>query len=319
MPRRSAEAQDDSALNQSGRDYSGQEAKKVMTVERLASVVRAGRYDTFFIGWTPDSKPTVTTDIKDLSSSARQVYELYRRGVAGYRIPSIKYNELLPAQFNFLNQLSDTPDEGEDIFSLSLTYPDGQHKDLKIGEQELLEALVAANNPLLDTSSGIASLNRQIATPESLYTLIVGGYDYSVSETTGYAILFKAVMEGVPQAATFRAFVEEVIGNLIVNDQQQEEPRGRKGYVKVASRYIAKKDGNKPPANPIAGFFFRTDKDAKEAEKAFKNWFFEPEKETEKKEIELDFNELQNLSTSQIFQFVAELQMAAKMYFKYRR
>lgn len=300
-----------------GNRLRGSERISQGNIDKLASVVHA-KYsrEIIFIGWDADDKPTVTNDLSCLSDEARNVYEVYRRKVSGYNIPTIPFSDLLPFKLNFLDSLVDAPPRREDIFSLSVTTPEGKQRNIKVGEQELLEAISAANNPFLDTSPEAIS-GKRVVKSESLYTLIIGGYNADIPDDTGVALLFRSV-EGNEQELSFRIFIEEVLGNLIANDLQQDSA-GRKGYAQAAMAYLSRDTNKELPNSPIARLFYKSRQDQEQAGQSLHKLFYGDTAKGPQLEINLDLDKLQSLEMSVLFKIIAEFSAVAKKYFGPRR
>lgn len=307
-------------------DRSGRTSKKErvakIQIDKLAAIVKAGKYrgQLIFIGWTPEDKPALSTDVSTLSEKAREAFEFYRKGAYGYQIPEIGYSYLIPAEFNLSGELLNSPNSREDFVTVTITDVDGAEKEIKVGELEILEAIVAANSPFVNPSRGIGNFTGRIISSENLYSLIIRGYDYRLPEDTAYAVLFKPPTEGIPQEATFRAFVVDTLQNLIVNDPLQGDGNQRGYYnaaLKLPKLVTAKKD-RLPQPGPIGRFLFSNEDSASKFEKKIRNFFFE-DKRAQNNEKTINLQALERSETKELFAIATTFRDIAKNYFRYHR
>ena len=211
-------------------------------IQTLSAVVHLGsRNDApFFLGWTEAGLPALTQDESQLSETARQSFNFYRRA----RLPlrRLPFTALAAVDFRVAEPPVDYRDssagKAEDILRYRVIDRTGEELVLSFGELDILEAICASTDPWQNLSEG--PIRDVAVATQPMYTTFAplsGG-----RSGRAIALLFKPALAGDSNEALFKAFVRRTLTNLLILDESQPS-RGQKGYIRAAAR-IAGKGGS---------------------------------------------------------------------------
>lgn len=204
-----------------------------IVVDKLTMIVRNKAGDPIFIGWSPDGNPAATRARRGLSDAAQDSLRVYERA-RNLLVPVVPFVDLQPVEYSYL-KLRDMAGNAEDHFLLSVRDSGGQAVQVRIGEVALLDSIVNARSAFQDTSASPA-LGKPIVPSEAIYAVIAPCFELD-EKRQGLAILFKPIMDGAPQEASFQPFVVAVLRTLWQNDKK-EPPENRRGYYEAALPHL---------------------------------------------------------------------------------
>lgn len=197
---------------------------------------RAKRGAMLFVGWTKDGRPSITRELNDLDENAKESLEAFK--MSGLPIRKISSTELIPVEYSFTGPAIDFKDKSdtkaEDLITFGVIDEEGETKRISIGERRILNAIVNSNSPWQNISS--TKLGDFAVEARSMYTLVIPSHE----DEDDLAILFNPTLEGESNEATFKSFIRQTIGRLLVLDESQK-PGERKGYLQAAAQFAGEK------------------------------------------------------------------------------
>jgi hypothetical protein len=207
----------------------------------LAKAKRSKGHESVMVGWTKDGRPSIVRSEDQLSDMAKESLDAYK--MSGLPIKEVASSNLIPLEYAFTGPAVDFKDKGdkkaEDLITFGVIDQNGETKKISIGERRILEAITNSNNPWQDIAS--TRLGEVSVEAKPMYTLFLPS-----QESEEYlVILFKPTISGESNEATFKSFIRQTIGRLLVLDESQE-PNKRKGYLKAAAALagVKSKSGN---------------------------------------------------------------------------
>lgn len=209
-------------------------------IKRLCSVVRRayGGRELLFIGWTKEGKPTVTDNEDHLADEVQESFSAFQTSGLGLR--EIKYSNLTTVEYAYTGRAIDFRDQdltkAEDLIIYGIKDQEGASKPISLSELTVLQSIVNAQTPWQDI--GPSKMGEIAVSAKPMYTLFVPTPE--MARGSALAILFKPTIEGESNEASFKSFIRQTIGRLLVLDESQE-PRNRKGYLKAAAKFAGKR------------------------------------------------------------------------------
>lgn len=214
------------------------EQEKIGQIDRLCGVFRItgsrryGSENLIFLGWTKNDLPIVVGSEDCLSREARVSFTNFQ--ISGLDIKEIPYQELTAIEYvgtGSAVDFQDTHDQkAEDLVTYFVKTADGD-KSLAIPELTLLQAIIEASlNPWQDI--GHSKIGDLTVTAKPMFTLFLPSPN--LGRKTASAVLFKPVIEDESNESTFKSFVRQSLGRLLILDESQS-PETQKGYVKAAA------------------------------------------------------------------------------------
>lgn len=300
--RRKTNASDPAAPNK----RNPEPAPAQVVVEKLTTITlnRAGQ--ALYLGWGPDGNAAITTSRQELSQAGQDIVRVYERA-RNLKVPVVPFLELVPVQYSYL-KLKDLASPAEDYFLVNVLDSKGQGQQYSIGELELLEGIVNAQNFFQDTSQSSAMGQRIIPT-EALYAIIAPCFQLD-EKRTALAVLFKPAVEGSPQEITFQAFVISVLRFLWQNDKKDISDQ-RKGYYDAVQNNLATPTSQVPI---LLKMMFTSEDTAREKWESLKHWLYkQPETPTGG-----EADNLSQLDMPQLFALATMMRDAARAYFEGR-
>jgi hypothetical protein len=197
------------------------------------------RGELVFIGWTKSGKPLVSEEMSDLDKNAMESLEAFE--MSGLPTRKIYSPKVTPLEYSFTGPAVDFKDKGnkkaEDLITYGVVNENGENKKISLGERAVLSAIAASNNPWQNISS--TKMGDVAIEASPMYTLIISSKDKK-REKDDVAILFKPTLAGESNEATFKAFIRNTIGRLLVLDESQSSG-SRKGYLRAAAQFAGEK------------------------------------------------------------------------------
>jgi hypothetical protein len=213
-----------------------------VVVDKLTTVVRNKAGEPIFIGWGPDGNAAATGDRRAVSAAGQDLLRVYERA-RNLLVPVVPYLDLEPVEYAYL-KLKDLAAPAEDYFIVNVKDGQGEPVPYRIGELELLEGIVNAQGFFQDTST-TGSLGQAIVPSDAIYAVIAPCFELD-PKRVALAILFKPLVDGAPQEASFQPFVVSVLRYLWQNDRK-DDPAGRKGYYAI----VQADPRTRPPRPPL--------------------------------------------------------------------
>lgn len=217
--------------------FAKQEQEKAGQINCLSGVFRVAgsrRYgeELVFVGWTKDDQPTMVTSEAQLSEQARESYTNFQ--ISGLEIKRIPYRVLTVAEYVSTGSAIDFQDKGskkaEDLVTYQIKMV-GSNKSVAVPELTILQAIIeTSDNPWQDI--GHSKIGDLAITAKSMFTLFLP--TPNVGEGTALAVIFKPIIEAESNESTYKGFIRQTLGRLLILDESQE-PQYQKGYVKAAA------------------------------------------------------------------------------------
>lgn len=184
-----------------------------------------------FIGWTAQGIPAITTTENELSQVAQKSYFENRK--SKQQLDLLQYSNIIPVDYLKTGQpidYQDTPQhKAEDLLSYSVLDSNGDQKSLTIGELNMLEGI--SNGVSIWQDLGKLDRDEIAATAKQMYTLFV---EEEKQSGEAYAFMFQPPIEGQSNEVSFKSFIRQTLGKLLVLDESQN-PSNRKGYIEAAA------------------------------------------------------------------------------------
>jgi hypothetical protein len=201
---------------------------------------RHGREGLLYVGWDSDHHPQITEEAKNLSPEAQKNLIAYYK--SGLKSKEIRYSKLIPVQYAYTGSAIDFKDQGsikaEDLVTYGFKDSQGQTQSFSLGEYAVLNAIAASRSPWQTIAT--TSVREVAITAKPMYTLFVPTPE--MNGNAALVVLFEPPLEGESNEATFKSFVRETIGRLLILEESQERVKDRKGYLNVAANYAAGKE-----------------------------------------------------------------------------
>ncbi|MBI5878274.1 MAG: hypothetical protein HZB53_11545 [Chloroflexi bacterium] len=274
-----------------------------IVVDKLTTVVRNKAGDPIFIGWGPDGNAAATKDRREVSPAGQDILRVYERA-RNLLVPVVPYLDLEPVEFSYL-KLRDLAEAAEDHFLVNTRDSRGGAAQFRIGEVALLESIVNARGFFQDTSTG-GAMGQKIVPSEAIYAVVAPCFELD-DKRQALILLFKPLVDGAPQEASFHYFVVSVLRFLWQNDRK-DPPAGRKGYYAAVQPYLG------DPKRPVP-FLLRMvfkEEAAREKWERLKRLMY---KQSEPGSSE-DADTLGDLAIDQLFALATAMRDAARAYFE---
>lgn len=207
-------------------------------IDQLSAVVqpRGGRIQStpLFVGWAADGRPMVATSGTMLSEAAQKSFRANQS--AGLPIHQIDYREVTAVNYGHTGEAidyTDTPGRpAEDLIVYSIKDQENKSVDAPLGERAILDAIVNSSTPWQD--AGRSRMGDVAVAAKPMYTLFVPTPEMIHGEAL--AVLFPPLIPRESNEATYKSFVRNTLGRLLVLDESQ--PReNMKGYLQAAKRH----------------------------------------------------------------------------------
>lgn len=199
----------------------------------------------FMVGWTCEGKLRVTENLTYLTPEARKNYS---SGIND-QIRQIPFQTLIPVEYNLTGEAQDLLDRGdmrtEDrVVYLFLDQNLSPMEETSVGELTLLSAIVDANlywqNLSETTGLGIGQVYTKSA---PMYNLLI---PVPEERKTAYVVLFKPLIPGESNEETFKKFIRNTLGRLLILDETERlEGKSGKGYIEAAAKLAGISDDGK--------------------------------------------------------------------------
>lgn len=198
------------------------------------------------IGWTSEGKLRVTENLASLTPEARKNYT---SGISD-QVREIPFQTLIPVEYNLTGEAQDLLDRGDRRTEDRVVYRFldqnlSPMEETSVGELTLLNAIVDANvywqNLSETTGFGIGQVYTRSA---PMYNLLISAPEER--RKTAYAVLFKPLIQGESNEETFKRFIRNTLGRLLILDETERlEGKSGKGYIEAAAKLARISDDGK--------------------------------------------------------------------------
>jgi len=208
--------------------------KMTNEIATLCFVGDIGRGKRIYLGWTTDDLPTIADSQSSLVGRAYDEVELYK--TVEMPVEELVFEDVKPVIHVSTAQAIDVKDHGmrksEDIIVYKVSDQKGNKVNYPLGELSILEAIATVRKPW-ESLLGSELSGESVIESGSMFTLFITNKD---DPTIATALLFKPLLIGGSNQASFRSFVRNTLGKLLEMDESQK-PSERKGYIRVAGKY----------------------------------------------------------------------------------